>query len=181
MCRMLLTRTKMFSMKRLELMMWEKNAFILCLIGTRQKSTSSKDIVKCFFQNFLFFYWLNLLLQRGFAAVTSTWTHWRRKATPAAGHQIETAVPDGRVPELINKIDTKAKCRHLKNWHVKGLCGISLSEWRLEIQLWTLPFSLVQVSPYPPSLCQSTVYTDSVWLGGGGGVESYWRSYSAGV
>ncbi len=24
---------------------------------------------------------------------------------------------------LTNYIDTKAKCRHLKNWHVKGLCG----------------------------------------------------------
>ncbi len=34
-------------------------------------------------------------------------------------------------------------------------------------------FSLAQLSlPSPPSLCQSTVYTDIVWLGGGGGVES---------
>jgi hypothetical protein len=31
----------------------------------------------------------------------------------------------------------------------------------------SLTFSLVQL-PLPPSLCKSTVYTDSVWLGGGG-------------
>ncbi len=37
--------------------------------------------------------------------------------------------------------------------------------------------------PSPPSLCQSTVHTDSVWLGAGGrgGIESCWRPYSAGV
>jgi hypothetical protein len=35
----------------------------------------------------------------------------------------------------------------------------------------------------PPSLCQSTVYTDSVWLGGGvgGSIESCWRPYSTGI
>ncbi len=30
---------------------------------------------------------------------------------------------------LINYIETKAKCRHPKNWHVKGLCGSCLSEF----------------------------------------------------
>ena len=46
-----------------------------------------------------------------------------------------------------------------------------------------LTISLIQLlPPYPPFLCQSTVYTDSVWLGrGGGGVESCWRPNSAGV
>jgi hypothetical protein len=33
-------------------------------------------------------------------------------------------------------------------------------------------FSLVHLPiPLPPSLCQSTVYTDSVWLGGGEGLR----------
>ncbi len=32
--------------------------------------------------------------------------------------------------ELINFIDIKAKCLHLKNWSVKGLCGRCLSEFR---------------------------------------------------
>ena len=31
--------------------------------------------------------------------------------------------------DLINYIDTKAKCRHLKNLPVKGLCGRTLSEF----------------------------------------------------
>jgi hypothetical protein len=30
---------------------------------------------------------------------------------------------------LINYMDTKAKCRHLKNLTVKGLCGWCLSEF----------------------------------------------------
>ncbi len=30
---------------------------------------------------------------------------------------------------LFNYIDTKAKCRHLKSWPVKGLCGRFLSVW----------------------------------------------------
>jgi hypothetical protein len=45
-----------------------------------------------------------------------------------------------------------------------------------------LTFSLVHLQPpTPPSLCQSTVYAVSVSLGGGGGgVKSCWRPYSAG-
>ncbi len=66
---------------------------------------------------------------------------------------------------LINYIDTKAKCRHLKNWHVKGLRGRCLSEfinWRysrpwlyfhiFDPALWPvvpLMESLIQLSPFP--------------------------------
>ncbi len=75
---------------------------------------------------------------------------------------------------LINYIDTKAKCHHLKNKSVEGLCGRCLSEfidWRYSQSCWyflptvaLLTFSLVQ---HPPlSLFQSK---DSVWLGGRGG------------
>jgi hypothetical protein len=69
-----------------------------------------------------------------------------------------------------------------KNLHVKGLCGRCLlefidwrhsqSSWYFDPDLWTiepLTFSLVR---YPlPSLCQSTVYTDSACVTGGGGGE----------
>ncbi len=41
-------------------------------------------------------------------------------------------------------------------------------------------FPLTSSSP-PPSQTKCTVYTDSVWLGWGGGVELYCRPYSAGV
>ncbi len=42
------------------------------------------------------------------------------------------------------------------------------------------PSTLLSGSTLPPSLGQSTVYTDSVWLGGGvGGVELCWRPCSA--
>ncbi len=59
---------------------------------------------------------------------------------------------------LINYIDTTTKCRHLKNWPVKWLCGRCLSEfigWSgfFDPALWTvfpLISSLVQLSPPPP-------------------------------
>jgi len=47
---------------------------------------------------------------------------------------------------LINYIDTKAKCRHLKNWPVKGLCGRCLSEFidrRYSQSCWYLRPSFV--------------------------------------
>jgi hypothetical protein len=74
---------------------------------------------------------------------------------------------------LINYIDTKAKCCHLKNWPVKGLCG-----WRYSRSFWYFRSSfenccpsnlLSKFNPPPSSLCQSTVCTDSVWLDGGWG------------
>ncbi len=55
---------------------------------------------------------------------------------------------------LINYKDTKNKMSSFKKVTCKG----------------TLP--------PPPSLCQSTVYTGSVWLGGDGVVELCWRPYS---
>jgi hypothetical protein len=58
----------------------------------------------------------------------------------------------------INYIDTKAKCRHLKNLPVKGFCGRCLSEfidWRYvqpsfaNVNCCPSPFSLVELSPLP--------------------------------
>jgi hypothetical protein len=57
--------------------------------------------------------------------------------------------------------------------------------YRLEMQLvmWGFRTSIVNYClflsgspppPLPPSGCQSTEYTDSVWLGGGGGFELCW-------
>jgi hypothetical protein len=74
---------------------------------------------------------------------------------------------------LINYKDTKTKC--CLYW-----CLLDFIDWRLvshvgifDPALWTialLTFSLVHL-PHPshPSQNQSTVYTDSMWLGGGGG------------
>ncbi len=97
----------------------------------------------------------------------------------------------------MNYIDTKAKCHHLKNWPVKRLFGRFLSEfidciftvshgWYFRpsfVICCPLTFSLVQLlaSLPPPSLCQSTVYTDSVWLGGGGGCWVLLKPYSVWV
>jgi hypothetical protein len=97
---------------------------------------------------------------------------------------------------LINYIDTKAKCRHLKHWPVKGLGGRCLSEfidWRYIVShvgifdpaLWTvapLTFSLVHSPPPSPLPCVKVQYIQTVcgWEGVGG-VESCWRPYSAGV
>ncbi len=64
----------------------------------------------------------------------------------------------------------------------QGLCGRCLSEcidWRYSQSCWYFrpsfenccPSILLSGStllPFHPSLCQSTVYTDSVWLGGDG-------------
>jgi hypothetical protein len=59
--------------------------------------------------------------------------------------------------ELIKYIDTKAKCRHLNNWPVKGLCGRCFSkfiDWRYCTEshvgifdpAWpSFPFSLAKI------------------------------------
>ncbi len=84
---------------------------------------------------------------------------------------------------LINNKDTKTKCRLC--W-----CITEFIDWRyshvsiFDPALRTfdpLTFSLVHPppSPFPKS---KYVYTDSVWLGGGGGCYIVcWRPYSAGV
>ncbi len=74
---------------------------------------------------------------------------------------------------ILNYKDTKAKCRHIKNWPLKGLCGRCLSEFMNSALRTVAPltFCLAQHShPHPLSQCQSALLnTDSVWLGGGGG------------
>ncbi len=62
---------------------------------------------------------------------------------------------------LVNYIDTKAKCRHLKRLTCKGIMRqmfIRVSHVDIfDPALWTvtpLPFSLVQLFPFPPSLCE---------------------------
>ncbi len=76
---------------------------------------------------------------------------------------------------LINYIDSKAKCRHLKNWPVKGLCGRCWSEfidWRYSPSCWYFRPSFLNfcpsnlrsgstLPPSPPSLCEvyCIVYT----------------------
>ncbi len=85
---------------------------------------------------------------------------------------------------LITCVDIKAKCRYLKKLTCEGtLRQVFNRVYRLDIQSVMLVFStqlyellplkpsfwLTLPTPPPPSLCQSTVYSDSVWLGGGGG------------
>ncbi len=91
---------------------------------------------------------------------------------------------------IINYIDTKAKYRQQKNLLVKGLCGRCLqSLWRYSQSCWYFRPSFVNCCPSnllcgsslsPSSLCQSTVYIQTVcgWKGVGS-VESCWRPYSA--
>jgi hypothetical protein len=71
---------------------------------------------------------------------------------------------------------------YFKKFTVKGLCGRCLLEfldWRYSQSCWYFRPSFVNYCPSnflsgspppPPSLCQSTIYTDRVWLGGDGGV-----------
>ncbi len=64
---------------------------------------------------------------------------------------------------LINQIDTKAKCRHLKNLPVKRLCGRSLPDWG----------PLPPMAPRPPLLhtvyvCIGYLFTQGRKEGGGG-------------
>ena len=76
---------------------------------------------------------------------------------------------------LINYKDTKTKCRPY--W-----CLIEFIDWRDSQSCWyfrhsfvnNCPSNLLSGSPppLPPSQSQSSVFTDSVWLGRGGGVLS---------
>jgi hypothetical protein len=77
--------------------------------------------------------------------------------------------------------DTKTNCR------LYWCLILEFIDCRFKIQIVMLVFStspsnLLSGSPSPfPKLKYFTVYSDSVWLGGGGGVEFSWRPYSAGV
>jgi hypothetical protein len=83
----------------------------------------------------------------------------------------------GPLHGLINYKDTKAKCRHLKNLPVKGLCGKRLSEfidWRYIPSCWFFLPSIVNCcssnllsgsTPPPHILCICIHF-----VGGGGGV-----------
>ncbi len=91
---------------------------------------------------------------------------------------------------LIKYIDTKAKCRHLKNWPAKGLvfCGRYLSEfvdWRYSQSFWyfrpswtvaPLTFSL-DFPPPPPSfpVWISVLYSRIQCVRGGYGVLGLWE------
>ncbi len=66
-----------------------------------------------------------------------------------ASSRIQKEISENSTHGLINYIDTKAKCSHLKIWPVKGLCGRCLSVWGPEPQ-------------HPPSL--HTVYVYTVYL-----------------
>ncbi len=71
---------------------------------------------------------------------------------------------------LINYIDTNAKCRHLKNWAIKGLCDRCLSEfidWRYTVMLvfsthavlWTVAPQIFSGSTLPPPPFHVYLYT----------------------
>jgi hypothetical protein len=75
-----------------------------------------------------------------------------------------SADPDPYPPQ--NVMDPQHWFNRLKTEDIASLVGILLFSIQLCTPI-TLTFSLV---PLPPSLCQSTVHTDSVWLGGGGGM-----------
>ncbi len=77
---------------------------------------------------------------------------------------------------LNNNIDTKAKCRHLKNWPAKGHCSRSLSgfiDWRFsQSKCWYFrpsflnccPFNLLSgPTPFPPSLSSFPVSKYSIY------------------
>ncbi len=91
---------------------------------------------------------------------------------------------------LMNYIDTKAKCCHVKNLTCKGtLRQVFIIVYILQIQrhvgifdpaFWTvapLTFSLVQLSPSPPfPVWIRMLYTRMLCLRGGGGVMGFWAS-----
>ncbi len=73
---------------------------------------------------------------------------------------------------LINYIDTKAKCRHLKKLTCKGtLWQVFIRVYKLEIQSVILVFRPLFGSPVPPShlpcVNKYTVYMYTVCKGGG--------------
>ncbi len=82
----------------------------------------------------------------------------------------------GSLHGLINYIDTKAKCRHLKYWPVKGLFGKCLSkliDWRYIQSYWYFLPSFVSCCPSNllsgSCVNKYSVYMYTVCKGGGGG------------
>ncbi len=85
------------------------------------------------------------------------------------------------VVEKFQPWTNKAKCRHLYKLTCKGTLRKVFIDWRYSQSCWYFRLSFVNCClsnllcgsnlppPSPPSLCQSTVYTSSVRLGGGGG------------
>ncbi len=97
----------------------------------------------------------------------------------------------GREHRMIRLIEDNAKCRHLQNWTVKGLCGRfyhNFIDWIYCVhsvflvfssQLWDLfsppvvplPFSMVQLFPPPPLPERISILSSRIQcVRGGGGV-----------
>ncbi len=66
---------------------------------------------------------------RTLRACTLQWTHPSNRRLVVWLWHKSTWYLLGENHGLLNYIDTKAKCRHLKNWPVKALCGRCLSEF----------------------------------------------------
>ncbi len=95
------------------------------------------------------------------------------------------------VNRLINYLDTKARCRHLKNWPVKGVCGMCLSyiiDWRCRQSSWYFRPSFVNCCPcnflsgstFPPTplpcVNKYTVCIHVYSFVRGGGSMGFWAS-----
>ncbi len=85
---------------------------------------------------------------------------------------------------LIKYIDTKAKCRHLKTWHVMDFAAgvyqnlqsvMLISSTQLCELLPLLPSLRWDLPPFPPYLCKYTVCTYTVRRGWGVGI-GFWAS-----
>ncbi len=86
------------------------------------------------------------------------------------------------------ELGTGTKSHHLKKLAFRvTLRQVFIRVSRLEIEsaMWVFFDRGCELLPLwftsTPSMCLSTVDTDSEWLGGGGGVESCWSLYSTGV
>jgi hypothetical protein len=126
------------------------------------------------------------------AAAALTGLQHRGHQQPVTQHKL---VVDPAHHGLINYIDAKAKRRHPKKLTYKRTQQqVFIRVCRLVIQSVMLVFSTQLCVLLPPNLLSDStpptplpcvkvqfIFTDSVWLGGGGGVESCWRPYSAGV
>ncbi len=77
---------------------------------------------------------------------------------------------------IINFVDTKAKCRHLKNFTCKGRCLSGFTDWRNRQSCWYFrpsfvnccPFNLLSGSTVPPPSLRQSADIQTVRGGGGG-------------